>query len=58
MRVRAVNRGPLFPNDGPAGPRIARRVKGIAIETGAFAALTLAWWFLFGEPRGIVPCSC
>jgi 1-acyl-sn-glycerol-3-phosphate acyltransferase len=86
MRVRRVNRGPLFPDDSPRGTRLARRVKGIAIETGAFFALTLlfpiviagaaavdlvlfvrgrkpwmavrlvamAWWFLFGEMRGIL----
>lgn len=85
MRVRQVSRGPLFPADGPRGARIARRARGIAIEGGAFVALTLlspvvlaaaalvdlalwivrrkpwmavrlaalAWWFLFGELRGI-----
>src|SRR4051794_7148373 len=36
-----VGRGPLIPDDGPAGARLRRRVKGIAIEVGAFAALTL-----------------
>ncbi len=85
MRVTGVTRGPLFPDDGPRGARLGRRAKGIAIETGAFVALTLAfpvvlaaaavvdlalwvvrrkpwmatrlacmaWWFLFGELRGI-----
>ena len=85
MRVTGVARGPLFPDDGPRGARLGRRAKGIAIETGAFVALTLAfpvvlaaaavvdlalwvvrrkpwmatrlacmaWWFLFGELRGI-----
>jgi 1-acyl-sn-glycerol-3-phosphate acyltransferase len=84
-RVRRVTRGPLFPDDGPRGERLARRGKGIAIEAGAFLALTLlapvvlagavvvdlalwlvrrkpwmavrlvafAWWFLFGELRGV-----
>jgi 1-acyl-sn-glycerol-3-phosphate acyltransferase len=41
MRVRHVSRGPLFPDDGPAAPRLQRRIKGIAIEVGAFVALTL-----------------
>lgn len=41
MRVRAVSRSPLFPDDGPRGPRLQRRAKGIAIEVGAFVALTL-----------------
>jgi len=85
VRVRTVTRGPLFPDDGPSGPRLQRRAKGIGIELGAFVALTLlaplvlaaaavvdlalwlakrkswmavrlaayAWWFLFGELRGI-----
>jgi 1-acyl-sn-glycerol-3-phosphate acyltransferase len=85
MRVREVTRGPLFPDDGPRGPRLKRRGRGILIEVGAFVALTLlfplallvaaavdaalwivrrkpwmavrlvafAWWFLFGELRGI-----
>src|SRR4051812_14010520 len=81
MRVRQVTRAPLFPDDGPAGARLTRRIRGIGIEAGAFAALTLlspvvlvaavvvdllrrrrwiavrmaafAWWFLFGELRGI-----
>jgi 1-acyl-sn-glycerol-3-phosphate acyltransferase len=38
MRVR---RGPLFPDDGAAGARLQRRAKGIAMELGAFVALTL-----------------
>jgi 1-acyl-sn-glycerol-3-phosphate acyltransferase len=85
VRVRQVTRSPLFPEDGPRGARLQRRAKGIAIELGAFVALTLlfplalaaaalvdlalwivrrkpwmavrlvtfAWWFLFGELRGI-----
>jgi 1-acyl-sn-glycerol-3-phosphate acyltransferase len=81
-----VGRGPLIPDDGPAGARLARRTRGIAVELGAFVALTLlsplvlagavvvdlvlwivrrrkpwmavrlaamAWWFLFGEMRGL-----
>jgi 1-acyl-sn-glycerol-3-phosphate acyltransferase len=84
-RVRRVTPGPLFPDDGPRGARLIRRARGIAIEAGAFVALTLlspvvlaaaaavdlvlwvvrrkhwmavrlvafAWWFLFGELRGI-----
>src|SRR3954449_10860128 len=35
-----VSRGPLIPADGPAGARLARRARGIAIELGAFALLT------------------
>lgn len=85
MRVRRVTRSPLFADDGPRGPRLRRRARGIAIEAAAFALLTLlfplalaaavttdlalwllrrkpwmgvrlvamAWWFLFGELRGI-----
>jgi 1-acyl-sn-glycerol-3-phosphate acyltransferase len=41
VRVRTVTRGPLFPDDGPAGPRLQRRAKGIGIEIGAFVVLTL-----------------
>src|SRR4051794_21158019 len=84
-RGQRGTRGPLFPDEGPRGGRLARRAKGIAIEAGAFVALTLlapvvlagaivvdlalwlvrrkpwmavrlvafAWWFLFGELRGI-----
>ena len=85
MRVRRVTPGPLFPDDGPRGPRLVRRARGIATEGVAFAVLTItfplvlpaaalvdlvlwlvrrkpwmavrlvcmAWWFLFGELRGI-----
>ena len=80
--MRQVTRAPLFPDDGPRGARLTRRARGIGIEAGAFAALTLlfplilacavlvdlvrrrhwiavrmvafAWWFLFGELRGVV----
>ncbi|MEA2481088.1 MAG: hypothetical protein QOJ07_3010, partial [Thermoleophilaceae bacterium] len=85
MRIRRVGKGPLFPADGSRAARLQRRARGIAIEAGAFALLTLlfplvlagaalvdltlavvrrkpwmavrlvamAWWFLFGELRGI-----
>jgi 1-acyl-sn-glycerol-3-phosphate acyltransferase len=85
MRVRDVARSPLFRDEGSRSARLGRRFKGIAIELGAFVALTLlfplvlavaaavdlalwiarrkpwmairltamAWWFLFGELRGI-----
>jgi 1-acyl-sn-glycerol-3-phosphate acyltransferase len=33
--------GPLLPDTGPRGPRYARRARGIAIETTAFAVVTL-----------------
>jgi 1-acyl-sn-glycerol-3-phosphate acyltransferase len=36
-----VGRGPLIPDDGPPGARLGRRARGIAIEVGAFVALTL-----------------
>src|SRR4051794_6741560 len=36
-----VSRGPLIADDGPAGARLARRARGIAIELSAFALLTL-----------------
>lgn len=42
MRVRRVTRGPLSPDESPRGARVRRRATGIAIEAGAFAALTLA----------------
>jgi 1-acyl-sn-glycerol-3-phosphate acyltransferase len=86
LRVRRVTSGPLFADGGARGARVARRVKGVAIEATAFVALTVlfpfvlagaaavdlvlwvvrrkhwmavrlvafAWWFLFGELRGIV----
>ena len=85
MRVRRVTHSPLFADEGPRGPRLQRRVKGVGIEAGAFVALSLlaplvllaaavvdlalwvvrrkpwmavrlaayAWWFLFGELRGV-----
>lgn len=89
MRVRSVTRGPLFPDDGPRAARVQRRLKGTAIELGAFLVLSAlfplvlaaaalvdlalwlvrrkpwvavrlvayAWWFLFGELRGIAGLS-
>src|SRR5687767_103893 len=86
MRVTSVTAGPLFPDDGPRGPRLQRRARGVAIEVGSLVALTLlfpllmpgaavvdlalwvvkrkpwmavrlvplAWWFLFGELRGML----
>jgi 1-acyl-sn-glycerol-3-phosphate acyltransferase len=33
--------GPLLPDDGPLGARMRRRARGVAIETLAFAAITL-----------------
>lgn len=87
MRVTEVTKGPLSPAEGPLGPRLARRAKGLAIEVGGLALLTLllpvvlpaavlvdaalwitqrrkpfmsvrlvlyAWWFLFGELRGLL----
>jgi 1-acyl-sn-glycerol-3-phosphate acyltransferase len=41
MRVRRVGAGPLFPDDGPAADRFARRAKGIGAEAGGFVALTV-----------------
>jgi len=41
MRVTDVGPGPLFPDDGPFGARMARRAKGLTIELGGFVALTV-----------------
>jgi 1-acyl-sn-glycerol-3-phosphate acyltransferase len=41
-QVGSLAMGPLLPDDGPRGARLQRRVKGIGIEGGAFAVLTLA----------------
>jgi 1-acyl-sn-glycerol-3-phosphate acyltransferase len=41
VRVHGVTAGPLFPDDGPRGARIARRVRGIAIEGIAFVLVTV-----------------
>ena len=41
MRVNRVGAGPLFGDDGPLGARMKRRAKGLGIEIGGFAALTV-----------------
>lgn len=41
MRVRPVTAAPLFPDDGPVGARIWRRVRGISIEIVLFAVVTV-----------------
>lgn len=41
MRVRHVSAAPLFPDDGPRGARLVRRLRGLAIELLAFVALTV-----------------
>ncbi len=40
MRVTTAQPAPIFPDDGPAGDRIIRRVRGIAGEIGAFVLVT------------------
>lgn len=40
MRVGPPAEGPLFPDDGPLGPRLLRRVRGIALEALAFVLVT------------------
>ena len=40
MRVGMPSEGPLFPDDGPLGPRLLRRVRGIALEVLAFILAT------------------
>jgi 1-acyl-sn-glycerol-3-phosphate acyltransferase len=39
--VIRVGAGPLFPDDGPRAARLRRRARGIAIEAGGLAVLTL-----------------
>lgn len=41
MRVKPVTAGPLFPDEGPAGPRLLRRVRGIGLEVLAFGLATV-----------------
>lgn len=40
MRTLEPTAGPLFPDDGPRGARIVRRVRGITLEVLAFVAVT------------------
>lgn len=40
MRVHGVTAGPLFPDEGPRGARLVRRVRGIAIEVVALILVT------------------
>src|SRR5688572_2514500 len=41
MRVNEVTAGPLFPDDGPLGKRVFRRVRGIGLEILAFVLVTV-----------------
>jgi 1-acyl-sn-glycerol-3-phosphate acyltransferase len=41
MRVQTPGPGPLFPDDGPLGSRIGRRMLGISIELTAFVLMTV-----------------
>ena len=41
MRILPPTAGPLFPADGPLGPRLLRRIRGIAIELIAFVLVTV-----------------
>lgn len=41
MRVQTPGRGPLFPDQGPLLPRLARRIIGITAELLAFLLMTL-----------------
>ncbi len=41
MRVGMPTEGPLFPDDGPVGPRLWRRVRGISLEIVAFVLVTV-----------------
>ena len=41
MRVGPPTEGPLFPDEGPAGPRMLRRVRGISLEIVAFVIATV-----------------
>ena len=41
MRASELTAGPLFPDDGPLGARIVRRVRGIGLEVLAFALTTV-----------------
>jgi len=39
--MKPVTPGPLFPDEGPKGPRVVRRVRGIGLEILAFVAVTV-----------------
>lgn len=41
MRVTRIGGGPVFPDDGPAGQRLVRRVRGISLEFVAFVLTTV-----------------
>ncbi len=41
MRVQTPGRGPLFPDQGPLGPRMLRRIIGIFAEVLAFVLMTV-----------------
>ncbi len=41
MRILPPTAGPLFPAEGPLGPRLLRRFRGIAIELLAFVLITV-----------------
>jgi 1-acyl-sn-glycerol-3-phosphate acyltransferase len=41
MRMGPPTEGPLFPDDGPRGPRVARRVRGVSLEIVAFVLVTV-----------------
>ena len=40
MRVQDIGPGPLFPDDGPLGDRVRRRVRGVGLEIAALLLLT------------------
>jgi 1-acyl-sn-glycerol-3-phosphate acyltransferase len=41
LSVHGITKGPLFPDEGPRGPRVLRRTRGIAIEFLAFVLVTV-----------------
>src|ERR1044072_5109817 len=41
VRVLPVTPGPLFPDDGPRGARVVRRVRGISLEIVLFVLVTV-----------------
>jgi len=48
MRVHAVTRGPLFPDDSAFATRMQRRAKGIAVEVGGLVLVTVLFPILLG----------